>query len=130
SSIHKESVDSSDDDAVAVLSIFYIHLRDAEAVEMLFVPALYREVVERIRESDTDVIINLTASGGGDWTPSEENPANGGPGTIIQTPEERHQSVGELLPEICTLDAGSLNFGDMVYINPENWIRKHAEIGR
>src|SRR5699024_8540189 len=96
--------------------------------EMSFDPALYREVVERIRESDTDVIINLTAGGGGDWTPSEENPANGGPGTFIQTPEERHQSVGELLPEICTLDACSLNFGDMVYINPENWIRKHAEL--
>ncbi|HLR53722.1 MAG TPA: 3-keto-5-aminohexanoate cleavage protein [Pseudogracilibacillus sp.] len=124
----KEIAESSIEAAKAGAAIAHIHVRDPETGEMSFDPALYREVVERIRESDTDVIINLTAGGGGDWTPSEENPANGGPGTFIQTPEERHQSVGELLPEICTLDAGSLNFGDMVYINPENWIRKHAEL--
>lgn len=124
----KEIAESSIEAAKAGAAIAHIHVRNPETGEMSFDPALYREVVERIRESDTDVIINLTAGGGGDWTPSEENPANGGPGTFIQTPEERHQSVGELLPEICTLDAGSLNFGDMIYINPEDWIRKHAEL--
>lgn len=124
----KEIAESSIEAAKAGAAIAHIHVRDPETGEMSFDPALYREVVERIRESDTDVIINLTAGGGGDWTPSEENPANGGPGTFMQTPEERHQSVGELLPEICTLDAGSLNFGDMVYINPENWIKEHAQL--
>src|SRR5699024_2267662 len=124
----KEIAESSIEAAKAGAAIAHIHVRDPETGEMSFDPALYREVVERIGESDTDVIINLTAGGGGDWTPSEENPANGGPGTFIQTPEERHQAVGELLPESCTLDAGSLNFGDVVYINPENWIRKHAEV--
>ncbi|HLQ96068.1 MAG TPA: 3-keto-5-aminohexanoate cleavage protein [Pseudogracilibacillus sp.] len=124
----KEIAESSIEAAKAGAAIAHIHVRNPETGEMSFDPALYREVVERIRESDTDVIINLTAGGGGDWTPSEENPANGGPGTFMQTPEERHQPVGELLPEICTLDAGSLNFGDMVYINPENWIREHAQL--
>lgn len=124
----EEIAESSIEAAKAGAAIAHIHVRDPGTGEMSFDPALYREVVERIRESDTDVIINLTAGGGGDWTPSEENPANGGPGTFMQTPEERHQSVGELLPEICTLDAGSLNFGDMVYINPENWIKEHAQL--
>lgn len=124
----KEIAEASIESAKAGAAIAHIHVRDPETGGISFDPALYREVVERIRESDTDVIINLTAGGGGDWTPSEENPANGGPGTWMQTPEERHQSVGELLPEICTLDAGSINFGDMVYINPENWMRAHAKL--
>src|SRR5699024_96837 len=74
---------------------------------------LYKEVVERVRESDTDVVLNITAGGGGDWIPSPDNPAVGGEGTWMQTPEERHKPIGELLPEICTLDIGSINFGDM-----------------
>ena len=124
----KEIAESSIEAAKAGAAIAHIHVRDPETGGVSFDPALYREVVERIRESETDVIINLTAGGGGDWIPSEENPANGGPGTWIQTPAERHQSVGELLPEICTLDAGSINFGDMIYINPENWMREHAKM--
>src|SRR5699024_786516 len=124
----KEIAESSIEAAKAGAAIAHIHVRDPETGEMSFDPALYREVVERIRDSDTAVSTSLTAGVGGDWTPSEDTPANGGTGTFIQTPEERHQSVGELLPDICTLDAGSLNFGDMVYMNPENWIRKHAEL--
>lgn len=53
--------------------------------------------MERIRESDTDVIINITAGGGGDFVPNLENPTCGGEGTDIQTPKERHEPVGELL---------------------------------
>ncbi|MDY0406319.1 3-keto-5-aminohexanoate cleavage protein [Virgibacillus sp. 179-BFC.A HS] len=124
----KEIAESAIESAKAGAAVAHIHVRDPKTGGPSFDPALYRETVERIRESNTDVIINLTAGGGGDWIPSEENPANGGPGTWMQTPEERHQSVGELLPEICTLDAGSINFGDMVYINPETWIRKQAKM--
>ncbi|MDY0395714.1 3-keto-5-aminohexanoate cleavage protein [Virgibacillus halophilus] len=124
----KEIAESAIESAKAGAAVAHIHVRDPQTGEVSFNPALYREVVERIRESDTDVIINLTAGGGGDWIPSEENPANGGPGTWMQTPEERHQPIGELLPEICTLDAGSINFGEMVYINPESWMRKQAKM--
>lgn len=124
----KEIADSAIDAAKAGAAIAHIHVRDPKTGGISFDPALYREVVERIRESETDVVINLTAGGGGDWIPSEENPAIGGPGTLMQTPEERHRPVGELLPEICTLDAGSINFGDMVYINPANWMRQHARL--
>jgi uncharacterized protein (DUF849 family) len=72
--------------------------------------------------------MNITAGGGGDWIPDVEDPTRGGPGTDIQTPAERHAPVGELLPELCTLDCGSLNFGDMVYVNPADWLREHARL--
>ena len=85
-------------------------------------------MVERIRESDTDVVINLTAGGGGDFFPNDENPAVGAPGTDVQTPEERHIHVAELLPELCTLDCGSYNFADFVYLNPEDWVRRQAKL--
>lgn len=124
----KEIADSAIESAKAGAAIAHIHVRDPKTGAMSFDSELYREVVERIRESDTDVIINLTAGGGGDWAPSKENPANGGPGTFIQTPEERHEAVGKLLPELCTIDVGSINFGDMLYVNPENWIREHASL--
>ena len=74
---------------------------------------LYREVVERIRERNKDVIVNLTAGMGGDLEiGAGEKPKNFGPGTDLVGPVERLLHVAELRPEICTLDCGSLNFGD------------------
>lgn len=122
----EEIAKSAIDAAKAGATIAHIHVRDPNTGGLSHDPALFREVVERIRESDTDVIINLTSGGGGDWIPSEEDPTVGGPGTDMQTPEERHEPIGELLPEICTLDCGSLNFGDFIYISPAEWLRKQA----
>lgn len=124
----KEIAEAAIESAKAGAAIAHIHVRDPKTGGVSHDPALYREVVERIRESETDVIINITAGGGGDWTPSPEDPAVGGEGTDMQTPAQRHQPVSELLPEICTLDIGSINFGDMVYINPADWMREHARL--
>ena len=118
----KEIADSAIEAAKAGAAIAHIHVRDPKTGGISHDPVLFREVVERVRESETDVILNITAGGGGDWIPSYENPVVGGAGTDIQTPAERHQPVGELLPEICTLDCGSLNFGDQIYISPTNWL--------
>ncbi|KXH78571.1 3-keto-5-aminohexanoate cleavage protein [Sporosarcina sp. HYO08] len=124
----KEIANEAIEAAKAGASIAHIHVRNPETGGISHDPALYKEVVERIRASETDVIINMTAGGGGDWIPSLDDPAVGGPGTFMQTPEERHQPIGDLLPEICTLDCGSLNFGDQVYISPTEWLRKHARL--
>jgi uncharacterized protein (DUF849 family) len=124
----KEIADSAIEAAKAGAAIAHIHVRDPKTGGISHDPVLFREVVERVRESETDVILNITAGGGGDWIPSYENPVVGGAGTDIQTPAERHQPVGELLPEICTLDCGSLNFGDQIYISPTNWLREHARL--
>lgn len=116
--------------AGAGAAVVHVHVRDPQTGKGSNDPALFREVVERIRSSDADVVINLTAGGGGDFFPNDEDPGVGAPGTDVQTPEERHAHVGELLPEICTLDCGSYNFADFVYLNPEGWVRRQARLIR
>ncbi|WP_085524192.1 3-keto-5-aminohexanoate cleavage protein [Tuberibacillus sp. Marseille-P3662] len=114
--------------AKAGAAIAHIHVRDPKTGKLSHDTNLFREVVERVRESDTDVILNLTAGGGGDWVPNAENPLTAGEGTDIQRPEERHEPVGELLPEICTLDCGSVNFGEQIYMSPTHWLRRQAAL--
>ena len=124
----EEIADSAIEAAEAGAAIAHIHVRDPETGRGNNDPALFREVVERIRKSETDVVINLTAGGGGDFFPNDDEPGVGAPGTSVQSPEERHAHVGELLPEICTLDCGSYNFADFVYLNSEGWIRRQASL--
>lgn len=124
----EEIANSAIDAAKAGATIAHIHVRDPKTGGISHDTALFREVVERVRESDTDVILNLTSGGGGDWIPSDEDPAVGGPGTDMQTPEDRHEPVGALLPELCTLDCGSVNFGDQLYISTTDWLRKQARL--
>ncbi|WP_078393988.1 3-keto-5-aminohexanoate cleavage protein [Shouchella patagoniensis] len=126
----KEIAHSAIESAKAGAAIAHIHVRDPKTGKLSHDVELFRETVTRIRESNTDVIINITAGGGGDFVPSLETPTSGGPGTDIQTPAERHEPVGKLLPEICTLDCGSLNFGEQVYLGPEGWLREHAKLIR
>ncbi|WP_085919007.1 3-keto-5-aminohexanoate cleavage protein [Halomonas sp. CSM-2] len=114
--------------ARAGASIAHIHVRDPETGGISHSTEQFREVMERVREADVDIVMNITAGGGGDWIPDVSDPTRGGPGTDIQTPAERHAPVGELLPELCTLDCGSLNFADMVYVNPADWLREHARL--
>lgn len=114
--------------ARAGASIAHIHVRDPQTGGISHSTEHFREVMERVREADVDIVMNITAGGGGDWIPDAADPTRGGPGTDIQTPAERHAPVGELLPELCTLDCGSLNFGDMVYVNPADWLREHAHL--
>ena len=124
----KQIAEAAIEAAKAGASVAHLHVRDPETGAISHSLDHFREVVERIREADTDIVINLTAGGGGDWIPDAADPTRGGPGTDIQTPAERHAPVGELLPELCTLDCGSLNFGDMVYVNPADWLREHARL--
>ncbi|WP_442486695.1 3-keto-5-aminohexanoate cleavage protein [Halomonas litopenaei] len=114
--------------AKAGASIAHIHVRDPETGGVSHSLDHFREVMERVREADTDIVMNITAGGGGDWIPDSQDPTRGGPGTDIQTPAQRHKPVGELLPELCTLDCGSLNFGDMIYVNSADWLREHARL--
>ncbi|MFG6666879.1 3-keto-5-aminohexanoate cleavage protein [Halomonas sp. HNIBRBA4712] len=116
------------DAAKAGASIAHIHVRDPNTGGVSHDLEHFREVMTRVREADVDIVMNITAGGGGDWIPDVQDPTRGGPGTDIQTPAERHAPVGEFLPELCTLDCGSLNFGDMVYVNPADWLREHARL--
>lgn len=127
----KQIAEASIEAAKAGAAIAHIHVRDPETGAASRDPSLYREVVERIRESDTDVIINLTAGMGGDVvfgpgeTPLPLNPV----GTDMIGPLERLVHVKELLPEICTLDCGTMNFsaGDYVMTNTPTHLRTMAK---
>ncbi len=103
--------------ARAGAAVVHIHVRDPETGAPAWDRALYRDVVERIRASDTDVVINLTSGVGARYVPSDENPAIGAPGSNFLQPEERVAHIVELKPEICSLDVGSVNFGRYVVIN-------------
>ncbi|KHF41249.1 3-keto-5-aminohexanoate cleavage protein [Halalkalibacter okhensis] len=124
----KEIAEAAIASAKAGATVAHVHARDPETGGISHNVDHYREIVDRIRESETDVIINITSGGGGDFIPSLATPAAGGDGTDMQTPEERHKPVGELLPEMCTLDCGSVNFGDMIYLSPTDWLRQQAKL--
>ena len=116
--------------AKAGAAIVHIHVRDPETGKGSRDPKLFKEVVDRVRDSETDVVINLTAGMGGDWVPSQEDPAMPGPGTDMISAEERLVHVRECLPEICSLDCGTLNFGNgnEIYISTPPMLREMAAI--
>ncbi|NGO71539.1 3-keto-5-aminohexanoate cleavage protein [Streptomyces boncukensis] len=114
--------------AGAGAAVVHIHVRDPETGAPARDPRLYREVVERIRETGTDVVVNLTAGMGGDLVLDADQPLEKGPldGTDLVGGLDRLPHVEELLPDICTLDCGSLNFGDNLYISTPEMLRKGA----
>ncbi|HZK54209.1 MAG TPA: 3-keto-5-aminohexanoate cleavage protein [Desulfosporosinus sp.] len=124
----KQIAEAAIESAKAGATVAHVHARDPKTGGISHSIDHYREIIERIRESETDVIISITAGGGGDFIPNLANPAIGSDGTDMQTPAERHQPVGALLPEMCTLDCGSINFGDMVYMSPTDWLREQARL--
>jgi uncharacterized protein (DUF849 family) len=104
--------------AKAGAAAVHIHVRDPRTGAPARDVGLYKEVVERIRDSDTDVVINLTAGMGGDLTfGSIEAPLPvSTAGTDMAGATERLDHVRELMPEICTLDCGTMNFGEGDYV--------------
>ena len=104
--------------AKAGAAIVHIHVRDPQTGAPSRDPKLFAEVVHRIRDSDTDVVINTTAGMGGDLVfGSGENPLPlDAKGTDMAGPLERLAHVEQLLPEICTLDCGTMNFAESNYV--------------
>ncbi len=111
-------------------SVVHIHVRDPETGEHVGRPELFREVVERIRDSGSDVLINLTSGYGGRYVPGEDDPRVGGPGTTLIPPEARMRHILELRPDICTLDVGSFNFGEQVFMNTPAHLRVMAKLAK
>jgi uncharacterized protein (DUF849 family) len=123
--------DSAIEAARAGAAIVHIHVRDPETGRGGRDPAHYREVVERIRAAELDVVINLTAGMGGDLVlGGEDRPLPPDPdGTDMVSAAERLEHVAELRPEICTLDCGTMNFaagGDYVMVNTPSMLRAMA----
>ncbi len=126
----KEVAAAAIEAAKAGAAVAHIHVRDPDTGKGSRDPELFKEVVDRVRSHDTDVVLNLTAGMGGDWVPGEDDPAMPGPGTDMIGPLERLAHVKENLPEICSLDCGTLNFGNgnEIYISTPPYLRKMAEL--
>ena len=125
----KQIAESAIESAKAGAAIAHIHVRDKNGRPSRKLE-LYKEVVDRIRSYDTDVILNLTTGMGGDLEIGKrENPLEFGSHTDMVNIIERISHVEKLLPEICTLDCGTLNFGDdsMLAVNTPYEIRKAAK---
>ena len=126
----KEVADAAIEAAKAGAAIAHVHVRDPETGKGSRDPKLFNDVVDRVRDSNTDVVINLTAGMGGAWVPDPANPAMPGASTGMIGPEERLAHVKECMPEICSLDCGTLNFGngDEIYISTPPMLRKMAQL--
>ncbi|MEV6645690.1 3-keto-5-aminohexanoate cleavage protein [Amycolatopsis sp. NPDC051371] len=114
--------------ANAGAAVVHIHVRDPETGSPSRDVALYREVVRLVKESDVDVVINLTAGMGGDLVIDREDPLKPVDGTDLVNAMDRLPHVEELLPDICTLDCGSLNFGEgsQLYVSTPDMLRAGA----
>lgn len=108
-------------------AICHIHVREPDTGRPSMKLEYYREVVKRLRASDTDLIINLTTGPGGRFIPGDEDPAKAAPGTLLTTPEIRTEHVVELKPEICTLDLNTMWFGGGAVINTPRNLKIMAE---
>lgn len=108
-------------------AIVHIHVRDPQTGKPSSKLEHYREVVERIRAKNGDVIVNLTTGAGARFIPGKDNPAIGGEGTTLMGPEARARHILELRPEICTLDITTMNFGEFVFVNTPAHIRTMAK---
>ncbi|RSM72987.1 3-keto-5-aminohexanoate cleavage protein [Kibdelosporangium aridum] len=115
--------------ANAGAAVVHIHVRDVETGQGSRDVALYREVVARIKDSGVDVVINLTAGMGGDLVIDQEDPLKPVDGTDLVNGLQRLPHVEELLPDICTLDCGSLNFGEgsQLYVSTPDMLRAGAQ---
>jgi len=107
--------------AKAGAAVCHVHVREPSTGLPSMKLEYYREVVQRLRGSDTDLIINLTTGPGARFVPSDDIPATAAPATTLTTPQARIAHVLELKPEICTLDLNTMWFGGGAVINsPRN----------
>ena len=111
-------------------AVVHIHVRDPETGVHSGDPALFREVVERVRDSGSDVLINLTTGWGARYVPDENDPAVAAEGTTLTTPKRRMRHIEEMRPDICTLDCGTFNFGDQVFMNTPAHLREMSSIAK
>ena len=126
----KQIAESAIDAAKAGAAVVHCHVRDPETGAASRRRDLYREVTDRIRSADVDVVLNLTAGMGGDLVFGDVEaplPVNE-KGTDMAGATERVAHVAECLPEICTLDCGTMNFnlGDYVMTNTPSMLREMA----
>ncbi len=110
-------------------TVAHCHVREPKTGKGSRKVEYYKEVVDRVRASGTDIIINLTGGMGGDLEINDTDPTKHGPNSDMVSALERLAHVEALLPEICSLDCGSLNFGDgeSIFVSTPKQLRTGAK---
>ena len=121
-----EIADSAIGAAQAGATIVHIHVREPGSGAPSMRYELYEEVVARIRAAGCDCLINLTTGAGARFMPSPQDPRQGDVGSTLTHWEKRVSHVARLRPEICSLDVGSMNFGEHVFVNTPADLRAMA----
>ncbi|MBY3592310.1 3-keto-5-aminohexanoate cleavage protein [Rhizobium bangladeshense] len=124
----QEIADSCLEAAAAGAAIAHIHVRDPETGKPSMELKYYEEVIRRIREKDSALILNVTTGPGGRYHPSDKNPAIAGPRTTLMRPEKRVEHIVALKPDIATLDLNTMTFGSEVVINTPQSVKTMADI--
>ena len=109
--------------AAAGAAVVHIHVRDPATGRPSMELELYRDVMQRIRAANRELIINLTTGPGGRFIPSEDNPRVAAPGSTLLPPLQRVPHVLALKPDICSLDLNTMNSGPDVVINTPRNVR-------
>jgi len=108
-------------------SIAHIHVRDPKTGAGSMDIGLYREVMGRIRDAGSKLIINLTTGPGQRFVPRDDDPSIAAPGTTLMAPMKRVEHILELRPDICSLDLNTMYSGSSVVINTPRNVRIMAE---
>ena len=108
----------------------HIHVRHPETGKPSMEVALYREVVDRIRRENRELVINLTTGPGGRYIPSEDDPKIAAPGTTLLPPEKRVEHIALIRPDVCSLDLNTMNSGPDVVMNTPKNVRRMAKVIR
>jgi uncharacterized protein (DUF849 family) len=126
----KEIAEAAIEAGKAGAAVAHIHVRDPKSGKPSRDVALFREVVERIRESASDIVINLSCGAGGRIDPHPDDPRLHGPGSTIAQPADRVRHVTELKPEICSLDVATMNMGEYAFVHVPRHLREMCELMR
>jgi uncharacterized protein (DUF849 family) len=108
----------------------HIHVRDPESGKPSMQVELYRDVVDRIRRRNRELIINLTTGPGGRFIPSEDDPKVAAPGSTLLPPEKRVEHIALIKPDVCSLDLNTMNSGPDVVMNTPKNVRRMARVIR
>jgi uncharacterized protein (DUF849 family) len=106
----------------------HIHVRDPKTGRPSMEIEYYRDVMDRIRTRNRQLIINLTTGPGGRFVPDANDPKLAAPGTTLMRPEDRVAHIALLKPDIATLDLNTMNSGKQVVINTPDNVRRMAAV--
>jgi uncharacterized protein (DUF849 family) len=116
--------------ALSGAAIVHIHVRNPQTGEGSRDPKLFKEVVDRVRDTGTDVVINLTGGLGAFFLPDPADEGRALPGSDVAPVEERMKHLEICRPDIASLDITSGNQVEgpieFVYLNTTRTLRAMA----